>query len=605
MRWRRSADATLRPWPVRWSGSPGASWLRRTTTPRSPERGQYRFVQALLREVAYQSLARPDRRTRHLAAARYLEALGEDELAGVLANHYIDTFHASRPGPEASAVAAQARIAALAAAERAISLHSHRQALTYLRQALSVTDAPADQAAIHERITWAAEFAGELELLREHGPRAVEMYRQLGDEAAALRAATLLGTNLIGYHLEDEAVKVLQESIERARPLGEIPELAGAWGQLARANMMEDRHSEAVAAADRALAIGDNAPPVEVVEALITKGTSLMAMSRLVESDALLRGAIDLADRYELVLASLRARNNLAGSLEFRDLAESTRLYREGYGLATRFGHRPFLYQFLSVMAENSVRAGKPEEWMPEIEAVEENERLPPYSETSFLGTRALRQDLAGDYIGADASLERIRELLGELQSVQVEAALELFRTRHFVLSGDWDDAIAHGLVAAENSNFANEGWSLVGLAAAAGDQPDVLERATAALESRRVGVTVDAMAGILRGAASARAGSWEEARQAFTRSLAELERAGELLFKGLAELLWDALAGAQGPEAAEAGRSATDFFGEIGATAMAERFRAAVVSAGAPAGNGTPAPARGARVRSGAKTVR
>ena len=95
-------------------------------------------MQALLREVAYQSLARPDRRTRHLAAARYFESLGEDELAGVLANH-LDAYRASREGPEADAVAAQARIATLAAADRAISLHSHRQALSYLEQALTVT----------------------------------------------------------------------------------------------------------------------------------------------------------------------------------------------------------------------------------------------------------------------------------------------------------------------------------------------------------------------------------------------------------------------------------------------------------------------------------
>ena len=44
--------------------------------PRSPERGQYRFVQELIREVAYGTLARPDRRARHLAVARYLRDAG-------------------------------------------------------------------------------------------------------------------------------------------------------------------------------------------------------------------------------------------------------------------------------------------------------------------------------------------------------------------------------------------------------------------------------------------------------------------------------------------------------------------------------------------------
>jgi len=44
--------------------------LVQTVDPRSPERGQYAFVQALIREVAYNTLAKVDRKTRHLAAAR-------------------------------------------------------------------------------------------------------------------------------------------------------------------------------------------------------------------------------------------------------------------------------------------------------------------------------------------------------------------------------------------------------------------------------------------------------------------------------------------------------------------------------------------------------
>ena len=77
--------------------------------PRSPERGQFRFVQGVVREVAYQALAKRDRRAKHVAAARHLESLGDDELAGVLADHYLVGLprvtggagggHAGRPGP--------------------------------------------------------------------------------------------------------------------------------------------------------------------------------------------------------------------------------------------------------------------------------------------------------------------------------------------------------------------------------------------------------------------------------------------------------------------------------------------------------------------------
>ena len=87
--------------------------------PRSPERGQYAFVQALIREVAYNTLAKKDRKARHLAAARFFESLGTDELAGGLAGHYLAAHANAAAGPEADALATQARIALRAAAERA------------------------------------------------------------------------------------------------------------------------------------------------------------------------------------------------------------------------------------------------------------------------------------------------------------------------------------------------------------------------------------------------------------------------------------------------------------------------------------------------------
>ena len=100
----------------------GREILTLQSDPRSPERGQYAFVQALIREVAYNALAKRDRKARHLAAARFFESLGTDELAGGLAGHYLSAFRNSAEGPEADAVGAQARIALTAAAQRAIDL---------------------------------------------------------------------------------------------------------------------------------------------------------------------------------------------------------------------------------------------------------------------------------------------------------------------------------------------------------------------------------------------------------------------------------------------------------------------------------------------------
>ena len=57
------------------------------------ERGQLRFVQTLVRQVAYAILSRRDRRTRHLAAAEHLAGLADpDELSALTAQHLLDAI---------------------------------------------------------------------------------------------------------------------------------------------------------------------------------------------------------------------------------------------------------------------------------------------------------------------------------------------------------------------------------------------------------------------------------------------------------------------------------------------------------------------------------
>ena len=120
--------------------------FRLDADPRSSERGQYMFVQALIREVAYNTLARRDRKTRHLAAARYFESVGGEELAGALAEHYLAAQANAAEGDEADALARQARLALVSAADRAAALAAHAQALAYLDQALTVASDDTDRA---------------------------------------------------------------------------------------------------------------------------------------------------------------------------------------------------------------------------------------------------------------------------------------------------------------------------------------------------------------------------------------------------------------------------------------------------------------------------
>ena len=62
--------------------------------PRSAERGQFRFVQSVIQEVAYSTLSKAARRAKHMACATWLAGLDEDDLAGIVASHFLEAYRA-------------------------------------------------------------------------------------------------------------------------------------------------------------------------------------------------------------------------------------------------------------------------------------------------------------------------------------------------------------------------------------------------------------------------------------------------------------------------------------------------------------------------------
>ena len=250
--------------------------LVRQDDPRSPERGQYAFLQSVVKEVAYESLAKKDRRAKHLAAARYFEALGDDELAGVLASHYLEAYRSTPPGPEADALANQARIALRAAGDRAAALYSARAAVHYYEDALDVTTEPAEIALLHDA---AARSAGLVDaaLARQHGQKAVETYRALGNAAGELRALGELARIFNHEGKLSDAITLLEPLTADSSRDG--PETAFALAELARAYMLSDQGPAAIATADRALAaLGNTHNPRVVVEALTSKASAIWTM---------------------------------------------------------------------------------------------------------------------------------------------------------------------------------------------------------------------------------------------------------------------------------------------------------------------------------------
>ena len=146
------------------------------TDPRSPERGQFRFVQALLRGVAYDTLSRRDRKSRHIAAAEHLARENDAEtIAGVLAAHYLDAAAAVPEDSDIGELRARAAELLEQAATHAADVGAPIDAMAHYAQLLSL-DVP-DEVVI--RVTGAAA-----QLARHTGARMSDVLEWL-DTAVA------------------------------------------------------------------------------------------------------------------------------------------------------------------------------------------------------------------------------------------------------------------------------------------------------------------------------------------------------------------------------------------------------------------------------------
>ena len=125
--------------------------LRPIADPRSPERGQYIFVQALIREIAYGTLAKRDRITRHLAVARWLEGLGGSRARRRPSRATSSPPTGSSPtAPRRTSWPRRAVVALRAAGDRAASLSVPAQAMSFYEQAADLATDPATQAELLE-----------------------------------------------------------------------------------------------------------------------------------------------------------------------------------------------------------------------------------------------------------------------------------------------------------------------------------------------------------------------------------------------------------------------------------------------------------------------
>jgi class 3 adenylate cyclase/predicted ATPase len=209
--------------------------------PLSPEKGSYRFTHQMLRQVAYDTLSRHDRKARHLTVAGYLRAAfpGDgEEVTEVIARHYVDALEAVPGDPDAGEIRGQAVAALTRAADRAERTGAPALAAASYATAARLTQAGAagggQQAAagLWECAAGAALTNADWATAVEQAGQAGELYRQGGDARAVARAQAIGGRalRLSGRHAQAREQLTAAVAVLRADP---DTDTVQALGQLA------------------------------------------------------------------------------------------------------------------------------------------------------------------------------------------------------------------------------------------------------------------------------------------------------------------------------------------------------------------------------------
>jgi tetratricopeptide (TPR) repeat protein len=409
--------------------------------PRSPERGQYGFLQDLLRTVAYETLSKRERKTKHLAAAAFMERLwvGDvGEIAEVLASHYVQAYRSAPEAEDAAQIRSRARELLSRAGEHAASLAAAEEALRYFEQ-------PLGQAELHElagRMAWQARQAPTA---MEHYEAAIGIFDSIGLTHPSARVSAALAEAIWQEGRIEEAVERMRSAFGVLSGEEEDADLATLAAQLGRLLYFMGRTDEALERIELALSIAEALRLPEVFsQALNTRGLILSTHGRFEEGSLLLRHSLKVAVDNDLSGAALRAYNNVAAQAGQEDAFEDViEFSREGLELARRVGDRGWELSFLIGDLGELVYLGRWDEAEARVAAQPPSMDMTEAIRMSYLGMIPM-------YVWR-GDLDRARELLalfpdgesaGDVQTRTVFRALQAPLLR---AEGRLEEALAAG----------------------------------------------------------------------------------------------------------------------------------------------------------------
>jgi class 3 adenylate cyclase/tetratricopeptide (TPR) repeat protein len=375
--------------------------------PRSPERGQYAFLQDLLRQVAYETLARRERKKRHLAAAAYLEegwGPAEQEIAEVVAAHYVAAIESAPEDDDAAEIGAKARAMLTRAGERAASLAASEEAMRYFERAADLAADPREEAALRERAGETAWTGGDSATALDELGRALALFESVGETHPAARVAARLGEVEWQTGELEQALARMEAAytvLSDEEPDADVAWLAAQLGRLhyfrGDLELAEERVESALSLAERLWL------PEVLSQTLNTSGMIASWKGRSETALGLIRHALEVALEHDRPTPALRAYLNLGDTLCRRDRYEEALVhYDDGVALARRVGNRTWERFLLLESAYPLVQIGR---WK------DADTRLTEFTLPEVGGTQVL------SYLFALAELETARGRVADAEA--------------------------------------------------------------------------------------------------------------------------------------------------------------------------------------------
>jgi hypothetical protein len=426
--------------------------------PLSPERGQYTFVQTMFRQVAYDTLSRRERKTRHLVVADHLArtfADGGEEVSEVIASHLLDALDAVPDDTDVDEIRERASSTLIRAAERAARTGAPATAAAAFARAAKMHEqvgSPDDDrtaASLFERAGTMSGDAGDQPEAARYAELAVQLFERHDDVRAAAGARVAIGAALRRDGRLDEARSVLRRA--RADLGDEVSaEAVSALDELAMAELYSGSpDSQALAHEALALAQEIRLDEKTLSRLLITAGMCANWHDQRVESIALMREALLRAEAAQDHRGFTAAALNLADSLLVTDPPGANEAARIAVTQARRVGNAFLLPTAVSNLVQGLLLTGEWDEADQELQASIDADQVNAMYAYSLVLLRGLR----GQTDGLDELVARVTEE-ARPEDAQFQALLSTTKAAAALARGRYDDARK---AAAESLALANQ----------------------------------------------------------------------------------------------------------------------------------------------------